>query len=168
MLQKEMEPLVRSTGYSCLFRVAKHFDLRNLTCPLYVNKILFSNLQCVGGKVILHCWIHLHYVPTLASHIQVEDAETLKLTRTRAKQEHMAPVLEDTAVLRCVNGQSQRGGSYTDVNVGVLLHWGFGHSVNKENIELTFAFSSVHICFKNLCIKVSNHPGENENLFLFF
>ena len=46
---------------------------------LDVNVVISGHCECVGDKVILHSWIHLHNVASLATHVQVVDGGSLQL-----------------------------------------------------------------------------------------
>ena len=85
--------------------------------------VLFD-LQVVGGKVVLHRRVHLHYVASLPPHIEVVDASVVHLVGPRHQLKHVTPVLEHSAVLSCVDGQTQHGLLVHHLHVGVLLHGG--------------------------------------------
>ena len=99
---------------------------RNLTCPLNVYAVLFGDFHPVGDEVVLHGREGLHDVTSLAPHVQIVQPTAAVLCSEqvpRTQHDHVRPVLEGTAKLGRVDGQTKRFVvSETNIHVGVLLH----------------------------------------------
>lgn len=96
------------------------------TGPLEVDTFVLCNGHSVRNEVVLDSWISLYNVPTLPTHIQVVDGASLGVLvghcSTWAEQHDVGAVLEGTAKLGSVDGQSEwLVGGGADVHVGVLL-----------------------------------------------
>ena len=89
-----------------------------------MHTLLCRELHSIGDEVVLHRGIHLYDVASLSPDIQVEDLTVLGLSRKSisGSQEHdVAPVLEGSAKLGSVDGQTERLVSRgADVDIGVL------------------------------------------------
>ena len=117
-----------------------------------MHKVSLLDLQPGWGKVVLHSGVHLHYVPPLATHVEVENARTVQLCGARLQLKDVTPVLEDTTVLCSVYGKAKWGRLAPDVDVWVLLHRGLGHPAKQQHI--TYKLKSIQYICVCVCVCV--------------
>jgi hypothetical protein len=75
------------------------------TSPLEVHEVAIADMQTAGVEVVLSTRVNLHNVSSLASHVQVVNADSLQLGRSGLDGEPVRAVLEGASELVRVDGQ---------------------------------------------------------------
>lgn len=81
--------------------------------PLEVNVVSFFNVESVRSEIIFRCWIGLHNVTALSTHVEIVDLVSFGDTLgSGGDTEHVGTILEGSSILSSVKRKSQ----------GLILH----------------------------------------------